>query len=100
MSIKDDVVRYVAHLARIKLNDREVQLFARQLDEILGYVDKLKKLDVKDTPPTSHPLVLTNVFRQDEMKPSISNEMVLKNAPQKKGDFFVVPRIIEVENPP
>lgn len=95
MSIKDDVVRYVARLARIKLNEKEVQLFSRQLDDILGYVDKLKKLDIKDIPPTSHVLPLKNVYREDEIRPSISNEMALKNAPQRKGDFFEVPRIIE-----
>lgn len=95
MSIKDDVVRYVARLARIKLSEKEVKLFAQQLDQILAYVDKLKKLDVKDIPPTSHVMVLTNVFRKDEIKPSLSKEEVLKNVPQKKGDFFKVPRIIE-----
>lgn len=95
MEIKDDIVRYVARLARIKLDENEVALFARQLDEILGYIDKLKKLDIKDIPPTSHVLPLKNVFRKDEVKPSITKEMALKNAPQRKSDFFVVPKIIE-----
>lgn len=95
MGIKDDVVRYVARLARIKLSEKEVKLFAQQLDQILAYVDKLKKLDVKDVPPTSHVMVLKNVFREDKTKPSLTKEEVLKNAPQKKNDFFKVPRIIE-----
>ncbi len=95
MEIKDDIVRYVARLARIKLDKSEVALFARQLDEILGYIDKLKKLDIKEIPPTSHVLPLKNVFRKDEVRPSIQKETALKNAPQRKGDFFVVPKIIE-----
>lgn len=98
MEIKDDIVRYLARLARIKLSEKEVKLFAQQLDEILAYVDKLKQLDIKDVLPTSHAMVLTNVFREDEVKPSLPKEEALKNAPQKKGDFFKVPRIIEVEN--
>jgi len=95
MSIKDDVVRYVARLARIKLSEKEVKLFAQQLDQILAYVDKLKKLDLKDISPTSHVMVLTNVFREDQTRPSLTKEEVLKNAPQEKNDFFKVPRIIE-----
>ncbi len=97
MNIKEDVVRYIARLARIKLDENEVRLFAHQLDGILSYVDKLKKIDVKDVPPTSHALALKNVYREDAAKPSISNEMALENAPQKKGDFFKVPKIIETE---
>lgn len=97
MSIKEDKVRYVARLARIKLTDEEVSLFSRQLDGILGYVDKLnEKLDMqKQTPPMSHPDVAYNSFREDIAKPSLTPEKALSNAPQKKGDFFKVPRIIE-----
>ncbi len=95
MSIKEDVVRYVARLARIKLDEKEVNLFAQQLDEILAYVDKLKKLNVEDVSPTTHVMMLTNVFRQDQVRHSLSKEEVLRNAPRKKGDFFKVPRIIE-----
>jgi len=97
MSIKEDKVRYVARLARIKLTSEEVSLFSRQLDGILGYVDKLnQKLDIqKETPPMSHPHDASNSFRADEVKPSLPSEKVLANAPHKKGDFFKVPRIIE-----
>lgn len=97
MSIKEDKVRYVARLARIKLTDEEVSLFSRQLDGILGYVDKLnQKLEIQSqTPPTSHPHMASNPFRADEVKPSLKSEKALANAPQKKGDFFKVPRIIE-----
>ena len=97
MSIKDDKVKYVARLARLKLTDREVSLIAHQLDGILGYVDKLnERLDIsKDVPPMSHPHAASNPFREDKARPSAPSEAVLSNAPQKKGDFFKVPRIIE-----
>ncbi|MFA5093947.1 MAG: Asp-tRNA(Asn)/Glu-tRNA(Gln) amidotransferase subunit GatC [Candidatus Omnitrophota bacterium] len=97
MSIKEDKIKYVARLARLKLTDEEVALFARQLDGILGYVDKLnERLDVaKDAVPMSHPHAASNPFREDEVRGSASSETVLANAPQKKGDFFKVPRIIE-----
>ncbi len=96
MSIKEDKVRYVARLARVKLDEEEVKLFAHQLDDILSYVDKLNKLNIqKETPAMSHPHPASNPFRADETRPSISSESALKNAPQKKGDFFKVPKIIE-----
>lgn len=97
MSIKEEKVRYVARLARMKLTDEEVSLFARQLDGILGYVDKLnQRLEIqKQTPPMSHPHIASNSFRADKVKPSLPAEKALANAPQRKGDFFKVPRIIE-----
>lgn len=100
MSEKIDV-KYVARLARIKLNEEEIKLFTRQLDDILTYVNKLNaELDKrskmqKETPPMSYVHMAENPHRQDEVKKSISSESALKNAPQKKGDFFKVPKIIE-----
>ena len=97
MSIKEEKIRYVARLARIKLTDEEVGLFARQLDGILGYVDKLnERLDLqKEAAPMSHPHAASNSSRADRVQPSLAPEKALANAPQKKGDFFKVPRIIE-----
>lgn len=96
MSIKEEKVRYLARLARIKLNDKEVDLFSRQLDDILAYVHKLNLLNIqKETLPLSHPHVSSNPHRADEVKSSIPSQTALKNAPQRKGDFFCVPKIIE-----
>ena len=97
MSDKDKIkidVEYVARLARIKLSQEEAKLLALQLGDILGYIDKLKELDVKDTPPTSHVLDIQNVLRKDINKPSLAVADVLKCAPQKEGDYFKVPRVI------
>jgi aspartyl-tRNA(Asn)/glutamyl-tRNA(Gln) amidotransferase subunit C len=94
-------VRYVARLARIKLSEEEAGLFTRQLGDILAYVNKLNaELDKrskmqKETPPMRYVHAAENPHRQDEVRKSISSESALKNAPQKKGDFFKVPKIIE-----
>lgn len=96
MGIKEEKVRYLARLARIRLSDKEVNLFSRQLDDILAYVNKLNSLNIqKETLPLSHPHAPSNLHRADEFKPSIPAQTALKNAPQRKGDFFCVPKIIE-----
>ena len=93
ISAKD--VEYLAHLARIQLSTDETHRFAGQLDEILGHVEKLKRVSTEGVPPTSHVLPLTNVFREDRPRPSLSPEEALANAPDKEGPFFRVPKIIE-----
>ncbi len=88
-------VEYIANLARIKLNKKEVKSFSGQLENIISFVEKLNKVETKDTPPTTHPLPLKNVVRDDDVKPSLSADKALANAPKKKGSFFEVPKIIE-----
>ena len=85
----------MAHLARIQLTAQELQRFAGQLDEILAYVEKLKLAKTEGVPPTSHVLELTNVFREDNVQPSLPTEKVLANAPEREGPFFKVPQIID-----
>jgi len=88
-------VRYIAHLSRLKLADEEEEKFARQLGEILAYVDKLRELDTRDVLPTSHVLPIKNVFREDKRRSSLSQDEALSNAPRKKYGHFQVPRVIE-----
>ena len=85
----------MAHLARLKLLPEEVEKFTSQLDQILTYFEKLNELDTKDIEPTSHAIPIVNAFRADEVKPSLDIEDVLSNAPDKQGNFFKVPKIIE-----
>ena len=95
-AIDEKTVEHVARLSRINLSKKELNLYQKQLGDILGYINKLNELDTKDTLPTSHPLGnLKNVFRRDVVKKSLSAEDVLKNAPARKDDFFKVPKIIE-----
>ena len=90
-----DQIRYVATLARLQLTDEEVARFAPQLDQILGYVDKLKSVNTDQVPPTSHAIPMANVFRQDAPAPSLPAEAVLANAPQREGPFFKVPKVLD-----
>lgn len=93
--INKDTVRYVAELARIHLEEKDLEYFTGQLARILEYVEKIKKLNIEKVSPTSHPLSLKNVFREDKVIPSISPEEATANAPFKSGNLFGVPRIIE-----
>lgn len=93
--MSDFDVNYVAHLARIALSPAEEEKLGTQLGNILGYIEKLKELDVSHVDPTAHAVPLINVFRQDEIQPSISNEEALRNAPAKANGLFLVPKIVE-----
>jgi len=93
-SIDKEQTRYIAHLARLKLSEEEEEKFTKQLRDILAYVDKLKEVDTKNTPPTSHILPLNNVFREDKKRGSLPLEEVLSNVPQQKRGYFQVPKII------
>lgn len=88
-------VEYVARLARLKLNTAEVELLGKQLESVLSYINVLKEVNIEGVPPTTHVLPLKNIFREDEVKPSLASEDVLKNAPRKKGGFFKVPPILK-----
>lgn len=93
--IDREEVRYIAHLARLELTPEEEEKFSRQLGEILTYVDKLKEVDTRNVPPTSHVFALKNVFREDKRKKSLPEREALFNAPRKKRNQFQVPKIIE-----
>jgi aspartyl-tRNA(Asn)/glutamyl-tRNA(Gln) amidotransferase subunit C len=88
-------VKYVAHLARIALMPDEEKKLAAQLGGILGYIEKLKELDVTGVEPTAHAVPLVNVTRADEIRPSLPHEDALRNAPRQANGLFVVPKIIE-----
>ncbi len=93
--IGTDQIRQVARLARINLSQDEVQQFAGQLSGILAYVEKLNELDTEGVEPTTHPLRMSNVFRPDRIGQSLTGQQVLANAPQRQGDFFTVPKVLE-----
>jgi aspartyl-tRNA(Asn)/glutamyl-tRNA(Gln) amidotransferase subunit C len=88
-------VDHVARLSRLTLTDAEKERMRRELDGILSYIDKLRALDTEGVPPTSHAVPMTNVMREDEPRPSFSQEEMLANAPDRSGEFFRVPKIIE-----
>lgn len=93
--ISREEVLHVARLSRLHLTDEEVERMREQLDAILAYIDKLRELDVEGVEPTAHAVPLVNVMRDDALWPSLPQEQVLANAPDRAGEFFRVPRIIE-----
>jgi len=93
--MSDFDVKYVANLARIALSGAEEEKLSTQLGNILNYIEKLKELDVSQVEPTAHAVPLINVFRADEIQPSISNDEALRNAPSKANGLFLVPKIVE-----
>jgi len=88
-------IKYVAHLARLALSTEEEQKFEAQLGDVLGYIEKLKEVDVSGVEPTAHAVPLANITRLDEVKPSLSQEDALRNAPAKANGLFLVPKIVE-----
>jgi aspartyl-tRNA(Asn)/glutamyl-tRNA(Gln) amidotransferase subunit C len=95
MKIDKKTAENIANLSRLVLSEEEKEEFAGQLDKILAHIDKLSKLDTCNIEPTAHVLPLKNVFREDEVKPSLTQEESLANAPDKDRGHFKVPRIIE-----
>lgn len=93
--IDEAQVRKVAKLSRLALTDAEVQEFTGQLSAILGYVEKMNELDTDGIEPLAHCLPVSNVFRDDCVTESLGTEKTLANAPQRDGDFFKVPKILD-----
>ena len=89
--ITRDEVLHVAQLARLELTDDEVTRFQEQLSAILGAVSKVSELDLRDVPPTAHPLEISNAWADDEPRPCLSLDEVFANAPDRDGDLFRVP---------
>jgi aspartyl-tRNA(Asn)/glutamyl-tRNA(Gln) amidotransferase subunit C len=96
-SMSRDEVSYLARLARIDLTDAELDHLAPQLSVILDSVAAVSAVAVDDIPPTSHPLPLRNVFRPDEVRPSLAPDAALAAAPAVEMQRFSVPRILDEE---
>ena len=94
MITREDV-EHVARLARLHLTDAEKERMRAELSAILAYVDKLRALDTEGVEPTSHAVPLVNVMREDDVRPSLLLDAMAANAPDRVGDLFRVPRIIE-----
>jgi len=93
--IDDDRVRYVAKLARLSLSADEVRGLAKDLSSILDWVKKLDELDTSNVEVTSHAVDLPTRLRDDVERPSLPLEQALRNAPERLGDGFGVPKILE-----
>ena len=94
-SLDAEKVRKVAVLARLKLSDAEISDYTSKLGNILKYVDTLNEVDTEGVEPMVHAVELSNVFRADEVQPSLPRDVALQNAPKTDGTFFLVPQILE-----
>ncbi len=94
MKITGKDVEHVAMLARLAITDEEKKLFTEQLNVILEYVDQLNALDTDSIIPTSHVIPMQNVMRDDVVVPSLPQNEILRNAPQKEDQYFKVPKIV------
>ncbi|MFI6499210.1 Asp-tRNA(Asn)/Glu-tRNA(Gln) amidotransferase subunit GatC [Nonomuraea typhae] len=96
-AITRDEVAHLARLSRMALTDDELDHYATQLDAIIEAVAKVAEVAAEDVPPSSHALPLTNVFRADEVRQSLTPEQALAGAPAVEDDRFRVPRILGEE---
>lgn len=98
MKVSPEDVLYVSDLANLELTEAEQERMLRDLNSILGYIDRLNQLDTTDVPPmaqVSDGMAPDSAMRPDQTRPSIPREDALRNAPQNDGEFFKVPKVIE-----
>jgi aspartyl-tRNA(Asn)/glutamyl-tRNA(Gln) amidotransferase subunit C len=88
-------VAYIARLARLNLTPEETAVFEGQLIEVLRHAEKLREVNVENIEPAAHALPMFDVFREDEARPSLSQEEALRNAPRSANGLFVVPKVVE-----
>ena len=88
-------LEYVANLARLALTDAEKEKFSRQLGDILHYVEKLKQVDVSGVEPMAHASPVFNVWEPDAVRPGLTADQALRNAPQQRHQMIVVPKVVE-----
>jgi aspartyl-tRNA(Asn)/glutamyl-tRNA(Gln) amidotransferase subunit C len=94
VALSEKDVQYVAKLARLEVTDQEIAKYTQQIANILEYVEQLNKLDTSNVEPLTHPLDVKNVFRPDELKPSLTQTEVLSNGPEVQSGHFKVPKIM------
>ncbi|MFY9402061.1 MAG: Asp-tRNA(Asn)/Glu-tRNA(Gln) amidotransferase subunit GatC [Candidatus Omnitrophota bacterium] len=93
--IDNKIVEGIANLARIELTEDELVKFSKEFKHILSFIDRLKEVNIDNTPPTIQAILMDNLLRDDLVEDSLPIEKALANAPLKKGNFFLVPKIIE-----
>jgi aspartyl-tRNA(Asn)/glutamyl-tRNA(Gln) amidotransferase subunit C len=95
MQVTDELVDKIAHLARLSFDEREKPEIREDLRKMIGFVEKLAELDTRNVAPLIHMSREVNVFREDLVGNGVSTAEALSNAPQAKGDFFTVPKVIK-----
>lgn len=99
MSVSVDDVKYIAQLSMLRFDDKEIEQFTQEFNKIIEYIDQLNDLDLSDVEPLYHPVEGSKAtLREDEPVPSLNQEKAFKNSPQREGDHFAVPKVINSEN--
>tara|TARA_B100000029_G_scaffold120933_1_gene114288 strand:- start:3195 stop:3482 length:288 start_codon:yes stop_codon:yes gene_type:complete len=95
MNIDKKLVKKIATLSKVKVKDSEIDRFSTDLSKIINWVEKLNEVDTKDITPVANPSDIKIPFRKDEINDGKIEEKILKNAPEKKGGYFIVPKVVE-----
>lgn len=95
MAVSANDIRWVAHLARLEFAESELHHFTEQFNEILKYVDQLRSVQTDGVEPLAHALPIHNVFRDDVIHASLPRDEALANAPDRRGEFYGVPAVLE-----
>ena len=95
MIITDEIIEYVAALAKLELAEDEKEKTRKDLNDILNYMTRMEELDTNGVEPMTHVFPIQNVFREDEVTNAADRDNLLANAPVKKDGCFVVPKTVE-----
>jgi aspartyl-tRNA(Asn)/glutamyl-tRNA(Gln) amidotransferase subunit C len=95
MELNREMTKKLAELSKLEFNDHEIDAIQQDLEQMIGFVDKLNEIDTTGIAPLTHMCVEGNMLREDEIKGSIDNATALKNAPSTEGQFFTVPKVIK-----
>lgn len=96
MKLSKEEVEHVAWLARLELTQEEKEELTHHLNQLMVHFEKLRELDTTDIEPTSHSILVQNVFRDDIARASLLIEEALSNAPEAEDGYFVVPQVVEM----
>ena len=95
MSIDKDTLKNISKLARISLDDKDVDNLSKNLSSIIEFIEKLNELDTDETIPLTSIIDASLAYRKDEVNIGQTRDQILKNSPEKNNEFFVVPKVIE-----
>ena len=95
MKITTDEVKYVANLAKLYVNEAEAEKLTTEMESIINFANMLSEIDTESIAPTNHAMKVQNVFRDDIIENSYSQEDILKNAPSQDGGCYLVPKVVE-----
>ena len=95
MDIDKKLVKKIATLSRMKIEENEVERFSNELSKIINWVEKLNEVDTKNITPITNPSDIKIPFRKDKINDGKIEDKILKNAPEKKAGYFVVPKVVE-----